>query len=207
MSDIWMGISPERAATRVIAMAGPSETILKARLLPVPGHPRAMATLLEAVALWQGAKVRAVLSVADGDGGSVSVTAGLRGYHSRRDHRGPGAHAISGSGARESTDRRRRAAAELARSERTGEGRCQEVGPRPPHGVAVVEADDAKTKGPGCTPSPPVKRTYARCFAHGRVQVPRVDRTTMERRGARAREGTGGSLRLVSRRLRRLRAV
>ena len=73
MSDIWMGISPEPSATRVIAMAGPSETILKARLLPRPGHPRAMATLLEAVALWQGERVRAVLSVADWDGGSGSA--------------------------------------------------------------------------------------------------------------------------------------
>jgi hypothetical protein len=73
MSDIWMGISPEREATRVIAMAGPSETILKARLLPTPMHPRAMATLLDAVAMWQGAKVRAVLSVADWDGGSASA--------------------------------------------------------------------------------------------------------------------------------------
>ncbi len=47
MSDIWMGISPERQVTRVLAMAGPSETILKARLRPSPTHPRAMATLLE----------------------------------------------------------------------------------------------------------------------------------------------------------------
>jgi hypothetical protein len=62
ISDIWMGIAPEQKATRVIAMAGPSETILKARLLPEPTHPRAMATLLEAVAMWQGAKVRAVVS-------------------------------------------------------------------------------------------------------------------------------------------------
>jgi hypothetical protein len=63
MSDIWMGIAPEPKATRIIAMAGPSETILKARLLPSPGHPRAMATLLEAVAMWQGTRVRAVVSV------------------------------------------------------------------------------------------------------------------------------------------------
>jgi hypothetical protein len=72
MSDIWMGIAPEPKATRVIAMAGPSETILKARLLPSPRHPRAMATLLEAVAMWQGTRVRAVLSVGDGDGGCGS---------------------------------------------------------------------------------------------------------------------------------------
>lgn len=68
MSDIWMGIAPERKATRVIAMTGPSETILKARLLPSPTHSRAMATLLEAVAMGQGTKLRAVVSVADGDG-------------------------------------------------------------------------------------------------------------------------------------------
>jgi hypothetical protein len=68
MSDIWMGIAPEPKATRVIAMAGPSETILKARLLPSPQHPRAMAILLEAVAMWQGTRVRAVVSVDERDG-------------------------------------------------------------------------------------------------------------------------------------------
>ena len=68
MSDIWMGIAPEPKATRVIAMAGASETILKARLLPSPRHPRAMATLLEALAMWQGTKVRAVVSVDERDG-------------------------------------------------------------------------------------------------------------------------------------------
>lgn len=72
MSDIWMGISPERHATRVLAMAGPSETILKARLSPSPAHPRAMATLLEAVALWQGTQVRAALCAAEKDGASDS---------------------------------------------------------------------------------------------------------------------------------------
>ena len=74
MSDIWMGIAPERHATRVIAMAGPSETILKARLAPAPAHPRAMATLLEAVALWQGFPVRAALAAAEsGDGSDSSL--------------------------------------------------------------------------------------------------------------------------------------
>jgi hypothetical protein len=70
MTDIWMAISPEPSATRVIAMAGPSETILKARLSRTPAHPRAMATLLEAVALWQGSRVRAALCAADKDGDS-----------------------------------------------------------------------------------------------------------------------------------------
>jgi hypothetical protein len=63
MRDIWMAIAPGLQGTRVTAMAGPTETILKARLMRSPAHPRAMATLLEAVAMWQGAKVRAVLGV------------------------------------------------------------------------------------------------------------------------------------------------
>lgn len=68
MKDIWMAVAPERQATRVIAMAGPNETILKARLAPSPAHPRAMATLFEAVALWQGTQVRAALCAAEKDG-------------------------------------------------------------------------------------------------------------------------------------------
>lgn len=63
MHSIWMGIAPGPKSTRVIAMAGPSETILKAKLLPNPSHPKALPTLLEAVALWQGQRVRAALCV------------------------------------------------------------------------------------------------------------------------------------------------
>ena len=61
MESIWMGIAPGPVTTRVIAMAGPSDTILKAQLAREPRHPRALATLLEAVALWQGQPVRAAL--------------------------------------------------------------------------------------------------------------------------------------------------
>lgn len=61
MKSIWMGIAPGSAATRVVAMTGPSDTILKALLGRDPKHPRALATLLEAVALWQGQPVRAAL--------------------------------------------------------------------------------------------------------------------------------------------------
>jgi hypothetical protein len=63
MESIWMGVAPGPQTTRVIAMAGPSETILKAQLLKDPVHPRALSTLLEAVALWQGQPVRAALCV------------------------------------------------------------------------------------------------------------------------------------------------
>jgi len=61
MRSIWMGIAPGLTTTRVVAMAGPSETILKAQLSKDPVHPRALATLLEALALWEGQPVRAAL--------------------------------------------------------------------------------------------------------------------------------------------------
>ena len=65
MDSIWMGISQESTNTRVLAMAGASETLLKARLSRQPAHPRALGTLLEAIALWQGQKVRAAVAVAE----------------------------------------------------------------------------------------------------------------------------------------------
>jgi hypothetical protein len=61
MDSIWIGVAPGPTAARVLALAGPSHTILKARLASNPSHPRALPTLLEAVALWQGCKVRAAL--------------------------------------------------------------------------------------------------------------------------------------------------
>jgi hypothetical protein len=65
MSSIWMGIAPGATATRVLAMQGASNTILKARLRRDPSHPRALATLLEAIALWEGMPVRAALAADD----------------------------------------------------------------------------------------------------------------------------------------------
>src|SRR5258706_3662100 len=73
MESIWMGIAPSSAATRVIAMTGPGDTILKAHLASDPKHPRALATLLEAIALWQGQPVRAALC-ADAGGLSYDST-------------------------------------------------------------------------------------------------------------------------------------
>jgi hypothetical protein len=72
MESIWMGVAPSAATTRVLAMAGPGETLLRAMLRGVPAHPRAFATLLEAVALWQGAPVRAVLCADETVGSSDS---------------------------------------------------------------------------------------------------------------------------------------
>ena len=63
MKSIWMGISPERDETRIIATAGPGaeRTLLKARLAPSPASRSALPSLLEAIALWQGCQVRAAL--------------------------------------------------------------------------------------------------------------------------------------------------
>jgi hypothetical protein len=48
MESIWMGIAPGLFTTRVVAMAGPNETLLKAQLARDPRHARALPTLLEA---------------------------------------------------------------------------------------------------------------------------------------------------------------
>lgn len=67
MESIWVGIDPSPTETRVLALAGPGETLLKARLGPRPSNDRAPGLLLEALALWQGAAVRAALCVDDLD--------------------------------------------------------------------------------------------------------------------------------------------
>jgi hypothetical protein len=72
MRSLWVGIDSRRHETRILATAGPLETVLKARLLPSVAHPRAVPALLEALALWQGLTVRAALVVDDGDGSSAT---------------------------------------------------------------------------------------------------------------------------------------
>jgi hypothetical protein len=64
MQSIWVGIHPQEDSTRIIAMAGAERTLLKARLASSPQSRLALPSLLEAIALWQGASVRAAL-VAD----------------------------------------------------------------------------------------------------------------------------------------------
>jgi hypothetical protein len=70
MESIWMAIAPNATSTRVLAMAGARETILKARLSRSPSHPRALASLLEGIALWQGIPIRAALCADERLGGS-----------------------------------------------------------------------------------------------------------------------------------------
>jgi hypothetical protein len=74
MRSLWVAIDSRCDETRVLATAGPKETVLKARLSATAQHPRALPTLLEALALWQGTPVHAVV-VADGrDPADSSVT-------------------------------------------------------------------------------------------------------------------------------------
>jgi len=72
MRSIWVGIDSRSDTTRVLVTAGASETILKARLSPTAQHPRAVPTLLEALAMWEGAPVRAALVVDGSDGSSAT---------------------------------------------------------------------------------------------------------------------------------------
>lgn len=51
MRKTWVAIRPGMRGTRVLGMMAAGETILKARLRTSPVHPRAVSTLLEAIAL------------------------------------------------------------------------------------------------------------------------------------------------------------
>lgn len=73
MESIWLGLCPGPQSIRILAMRGPSETILKAHLSLRPSSPRAVIALLEALALWEGAQVRAALVVDDGSTSSSTT--------------------------------------------------------------------------------------------------------------------------------------
>ena len=64
MNSLWVAIDSRCNETRVLAMSGPKETVLKARLAATAQHRLALPSLLEALALWQGIPVHAVV-VAD----------------------------------------------------------------------------------------------------------------------------------------------
>lgn len=74
MNSIWVGLSPSARSTRILAMRGPSETILKAHLSLRPGSSRAVTAFLEAIALWEGARVRAALVVDESSTNSSPTT-------------------------------------------------------------------------------------------------------------------------------------
>lgn len=70
MNGPWMVWSPSAESTQVMVRSG-TEILLKAKLSPGPAHPRAAQWLMEAVALWEGAPVRGVIS-ADAAGASYA---------------------------------------------------------------------------------------------------------------------------------------
>ena len=74
MSSIWLGLCPGARSTRVLAMRGPSEPILKAHLSLSPSSPRAVSALFEAIALWEGAPVRAALAVDESSTSACQTT-------------------------------------------------------------------------------------------------------------------------------------
>jgi hypothetical protein len=74
MSSIWVGLCPGARSTRVLAMRGPSEPILKAHLSVSPSSPRAVNALFEAIALWEGAPVRAALAVDESSTSTCQTT-------------------------------------------------------------------------------------------------------------------------------------
>ena len=73
MESLWVGVHPQSKWTRILAMAGPDQTLLKAHLSSLPSSRRALSTLLEALALWQGRPVHAAL-VADGSAASSGTS-------------------------------------------------------------------------------------------------------------------------------------
>lgn len=72
MRPLWIAIDSKPDETRVLATAGPRETVLKARLSATPQHPRAVQALLEALAIWEGTMVRAVVVVDERAGSSAT---------------------------------------------------------------------------------------------------------------------------------------
>lgn len=64
MSSLWAAIDPSQFEARILISRGARQPVLKARLTRRPQHHRALPTLLEAIALWEGKPIRAAL-VAD----------------------------------------------------------------------------------------------------------------------------------------------
>ena len=74
MRRLWTAIEQTPDRTRILTTDGAGDTLLKAHLAAVPRHDRALSTLLEALALWQGLPVSAALAadVSAGSFGSSS---------------------------------------------------------------------------------------------------------------------------------------
>lgn len=70
--SLWVTIDSRSDETRVLATAGPTVTVLKARLSGTAHHPRAVPALLEALAMWEGRPVRAAVVVGGSDDSSAT---------------------------------------------------------------------------------------------------------------------------------------
>lgn len=77
MRSLRVAIHSATRETRILATTGPMEPLLKARLSATTRHPRALLTLLEALALWAGTAVRAAVVVDDLDFSCVSCVTRL----------------------------------------------------------------------------------------------------------------------------------
>jgi hypothetical protein len=58
---LWLSIEPGKSEVRVLLSEPSAGTSLKARLPPEPADPRALMMLLEALSLWYGLPLHAVL--------------------------------------------------------------------------------------------------------------------------------------------------
>jgi hypothetical protein len=72
MRPLWIAVDSKPDETRVLVTAGPQETLLKARLSAAPHHRRAVLTLFEALAMWEGTQARAVVVVGDREGSAIA---------------------------------------------------------------------------------------------------------------------------------------
>ncbi|UJR87238.1 MULTISPECIES: hypothetical protein [Sandaracinus] len=104
MRELRVQVSLSATSTRVVATEDDetgSTTVLRAALDTRPSHPRALQWLLEAIALWQGSPVRAVLTADSrrsssatplwdewfGDFGGALYTLEVEAHHERRRRR------------------------------------------------------------------------------------------------------------------------
>lgn len=58
---LWMSIEPMLGETRLQLSEPGARSRLRARLPPIPHHPRALLTLLESMSLWYGVPLHAVV--------------------------------------------------------------------------------------------------------------------------------------------------
>jgi hypothetical protein len=61
LETLWIGVDPRPDRTRILAMSGPEQVLLKAHLSPRPSSRLALGALSEALCLWEGRRGRVAL--------------------------------------------------------------------------------------------------------------------------------------------------